>query len=451
MAKGYNQTNVSDTFAPVGNFGSLRLLLAISASKGWDARHLDVKTAFLHGEIDQDDLYVKQPLGFVVKGKEDHVLRLLKSLYGLQQANKIWNKTIHDILTKGLGFTRSKRDPCIYFKINSNEITIISLYVDDLFTISNNPKRDYAKELEAQGLDIQDLGPLKYFLGIRAARRLETGEISLDQEKYVDMILAKFGMTDCSSRSTPINECEPLSESMCPTTYTEHLEMRNIPYREAIGSIMYLAVSTRPDISKAVSNVSKYLQNPGPAHWMAVKRILRYLKGTRDLKLILGKRGAALKMKAYSDADLAGDLDKRRSTTGYVILLDDSPIMWKSRLQATTAKSTTEAEYMAVSDTSAEVLYFIPLLKEMGIPPTESIRLMEDNQGCISVAKNPINNSRTKHIDIKHHFVRDLVVNGTIALEYCDTKSQLADILTKGLPKSVHWKFLKLLNMRRTL
>jgi hypothetical protein len=326
----------------------------------------------------------------------------------------------------------------------------LSLYVDDIFLVTNQPEIDYCLELKRLGLDIKDLGPISYFLGIRANRNLDTMEISLDQEKYVETVLDKFKMNDCSTMSTPINESEPLSESMSPTDYKGHLEMRNIPYREAVGSIMYLAVSTRPDISKAVSNVSKYLQNPGLEHWKAVKRILRYLKGTKDLKLILGGKNADTKLKAYSDADLAGDLDKRRSTTGYVIVLGNSPIMWKCS-QASTAKSTTEAEYMAVSDTSAEILYFIPLLRDMGIPPTDAIRLMEDNQGCISVANNPVNNSRTKHIDIKHHFVRDLVSNGTIALEYCDTRSQLADIFTKGLPKAAHWKFLGLLNMRRVL
>jgi hypothetical protein len=186
--------------------------------------------------------------------------------------------------------------------------------------------------------------------------------MSLDQEKYIDIVLTRFGMTDCSSLPTPINESEPLSEKSCPTNYEEHLEMRNIPYREAVGSIMYLAVSTRPDISKAISNVSKFLQNPGKDHWKAVKRILRYLKGTKELKLILGGNDIPLKLKAYSDADLGGDLDKRRSTTGYVVMLGNSPISWKSRLQSTTAKSTVEAEYMAVSDTSAEILYFIPLM-----------------------------------------------------------------------------------------
>jgi hypothetical protein len=157
-----------------------------------------------------------------------------------------------------------------------------------------------------------------------------------------------------------------------------------------------------------------------------------------------------LKLKAYADADLGGDLDKRRSTTGYVIMLGDSPIAWKSRLQSTTAKSTTEAEYMSVSDTSAEILYFLPLLQGMAIPAKEAIRILEDNQVCISIANNPINNKRTKHIDIKHHFVRDLITNGTLTLEYCETKSQIADIFTKGLPRVAHLKFVELLNMMYT-
>jgi hypothetical protein len=214
VALGYRQRkdiDFKETFAPVSNFGSIRLLLALAASKGWNTSHLDVKTAFLHGKIDHEHLYMKQPQGFVKKGKEDWVLRLKRSIYGLKQASRIWWITIHAKLEE-LGFKRSKRDPCLYSKITPSEVTILCLYVDDLFLATNLKSHSYCENLQKMGIDIKNLGPIDYFLGIRTERNLITGEISLDQEKYLELVLAKFGMTDCSSVPTPILESEPLTQ-----------------------------------------------------------------------------------------------------------------------------------------------------------------------------------------------------------------------------------------------
>jgi hypothetical protein len=441
----------NETFAPVARYGSVRLLLAIAAAKGWDVEQLDVKTAFLHGEIDMPDIYVKQPKGFVKKGQESKVYRLLRSLYGLKQAPRIFNQVVHAAFTKNLGFTQSKRDPCVYSKITEDEVTILIVFVDDIIITSSRSSHDYYEQLKASGLDIVKLGSLAYFLGIRINRNMITGELSLDQEAYIDRFLDKFGMLTCSGQSTPIDNSVPLSKEMCPDTFEEKRLMEKHPYREAIGSLMYLAVSTRPDLAKAISNVSKYLDNPGELHWRAVKRILRYVKHTKHLKLILGGKDIPLVLNCYADADLGGDLDKRRSTSGYIVMLGNSPIIWKSRLQTSTARSTTEAEYLSVSDLTGEILYFLPMLGEMDIPATGPVVVKEDNQGCIAISNNPTLNSRSKHIDIRHHVVRDLVDDGTIKLEYCPTKMMVADILTKGLPKATHWHILPLLNLRNKL
>jgi hypothetical protein len=227
--------------------------------------------------------------------------------------------------------------------------------------------------------------------------------------------------------------------------------MAAVPYREGVGSISYLAISTRPDIAKAVSNVSKYLANPGREHWNALKRILSYLKHTRTLSLILGGKDTPLTMNCFADADFGGDIDNRRSTSGFIVLIGDSPVMWKSRLQVSTARSTTEAEYLSVSDLTGEILYYLPMLKEIGIPQEGAVTIGEDNQGCIAISANPISNSRSKHIDIRHHVIRDLVKAGTIKLTYCPTDKMVADILTKGLTKALHWALMPLLNLSRTI
>jgi hypothetical protein len=268
----------------------------------------------------------------------------------------------------------------------------------------------------------------------------------LDQSKYVNEILTKFKMLDCKPMATPMDTNHALSIKMCPTTPEARREMSNIPYREAVGSLMYLAVSSRPDIATAVNIVSRYLNDPGQEHWTAVKRILRYLRGTPDLKLTLGGT-SKLVLNGYADADWGGDLDQRKSTTGYIIRLGDSVISWRSRRQPTVAKSTTEAEYMSLSDCISEMLYLLPILDAMGYESAEAIRVMEDNQGCIAVANNAINNSRAKHIDISYHFIRDYIQKGKFQVVYCETLKMIADIMTKPLSKYLFETHRKAMNL----
>jgi hypothetical protein len=240
-----------------------------------------------------------------------------------------------------------------------------------------------------------------------------------------------------------------LSKAMCPETEEARREMAKVPYREAVGSIMYLAVCTRPDLCKAISNASRFLDNPGPQHWQAVKRIFRYLKGTRDLKLHLGGN-TELNLCAYSDADWGGDTDSGRSTTGFVIFLGNSPICWKSRLQTPIALSTVEAEYYAMVDSTRELLYILPLTADMELHQKLPLTINEDNQGCQAVAEKSINNPRTKHINIKYHWIKDKITDGTIKIQYCPTDKMIADVLTKGLEHIKHNKFTNLLGLRKS-
>jgi hypothetical protein len=448
VVQGFRQKegfDYEETFAPVANQASVKILLTIAATLDLELIQYDIKTAFLHGDIDIPEIYIKQPEGFIKPGMENKVFELLKSQYGIKQASRIWNIMLHKSLVKA-GLKQSRRDPCLYYKFTKEETTIASIYVDDL-KFATNVGHKYFDLIKEDGINIQKVSGDQY-LGIRIERDRESKTIMMSQQAYVERALEKFGMNDCSTVSTPIANDMKLTEKMCPTTKEDRHKMADKPYRELIGTLMYLSTSTRPDIAKAVSNVSRYLINPGILHWVAAQRILRYLKRTKDFKLHLGGNHP-LKLRAFSDADWAGDLDQRRSTTGYVIKLGNSLISWKSRFQTTTATSTTEAEYYAIGDTLKEILYLLPIMDDLNMPQSFPIIIDEDNQGCIAVSKNMINTSRSKHVDIKYHFIREHVENGITSLEYCPTGEMQADILTKGLAEPQHAKLTKLLGLKR--
>jgi hypothetical protein len=448
VVQGFRQVkgfDYEETFAPVANQASVKILMTIAATLDLELIQYDIKTAFLHGDIDIPEIYIKQPEGFIKPGMENKVFELLKSQYGIKQASRIWNIMLHKSLIKA-GLKQSRRDPCLYYKFDKEETTIASIYVDDL-NFATNAGHKYFELIKADGINIQKVSGDQY-LGVRIERNRGSRTIMMSQQAYIERALDKFGMKDCSTVNTPIASDMKLTEKMCPVTKDDIWKMKDKPYRELIGTINFLSTTTRPDIAKAVSNVSRYLMNPGILHWNAAQRILRYLKRTKDYKLILGGNHP-LKLRAFSDADWAGDLNKRRSTTGYVIKLGNSLIAWKSRLQTTTASSTTEAEYYAVGDTLKEILYLLPIMDDLNMPQSFPIIIDEDNQGCIAVSKNMINTSRSKHIDIKYHFIREHVEDGIISLEYCPTGNMQADILTKGLAEPQHANLTSLLGLKR--
>jgi hypothetical protein len=449
VVKGFSQkygVDYEETWAPVANYSSVRMLLTIAATKDLEIVQYDVKTAFLHGEIDVKTIYVQQPEGFNQKGHEGKVYRLKKSLYGLKQAPRIWNQCINKEFLK-FGLKQSKRDPCIYTRIEKNEYTILLVFVDDVILASNTPEK-YHTLFQKSSIDIKCLGDLKHFLGIRIERDRKRSLITIDQTVYLERLLTKYGMLNCKPVGTPIGKI--LTKDMSPKAAEEKQRMTKIPYRQVVGSLSYLAISTRPDISKAISMVSKYLENPGKEHWNAVLRILRYLSGTRDYKLYLGGT-SSITLQAWSDADWAGEPDTRRSTTGYLVFLGNSPISWKSRLQPTVAASTTEAEYMAAFEACSELMYLKPLLHDMGYTSSQAIKVYEDNNGCIALSKDASSTGKSKHIDIKYHFIREQVEKGTIKLVECFTDDMIADILTKGLAKRKHDKFVELMQLKNTM
>ncbi|KAH9723668.1 hypothetical protein KPL70_007189 [Citrus sinensis] len=433
VVKGYAQKegiDFNEIFSPVVRLTTVRVVLAMCATFDLHLEQLDVKTAFLHGEL-EEEIYMLQPEGFAETGKENLVCKLNKSLYGLKQAPRCWYKRF-DSFIMSLGYNRLSSDHCAYYKrFENNDFILLLLYVDDMLVAG--PNKDRIQELKAQlarEFEMKDLGPANKILGMQIHRDRNNRKIWLSQKNYLKKILQRFNMQDYKSISTPLPVNFKLSSSMCPSNEAERNEMSRVPYASAVGSLMFAMICTRPDIAQAVGAVSRYMANPGGEHWIAVKRILRYIRGTSDVALCYG--GSEFTVRGYVDSDFAGDLDKRKSTTGYVFTLAGAAVSWVSKLQTVVALSTTEAEYMAVTQACKEAIWIQRLLEELG-HVQEKISVFCDSQSALHITRNPAFHSRTKHIGVQYHFVREVVEDGSVDLQKIHTKENLADVLTKPI------------------
>jgi hypothetical protein len=430
VVKGFQQKegiDYTDIFSPVVKLNTIRSVLSIVAAEGLHLEQLDVKTAFLHGDLDEE-IYMKQPEGFSVKEKEKLVCRLTKSLYGLKQAPRQWYKKFDGFMQRH-GYNKCNADHCCYFKRFESSYIILLLYVDDMLVAG--PDMDEIKKLKKQlsrEFDMKDLGAAKQILGMRINRDKQKGTLQLSQEEYIDRILKRFNMSNAKPVSTPLASHFRLSKDQSPKTEEEKDFMAKVPYASAIGSLMYAMVCTRPDIAHAVGAVSRFMTNPGKQHWEAVKWILRYLRGTTD-RCLCFRRGE-LKLQGFVDADFAAEVDHRRSTTGYVFTVGTTAVSWISQIQKIVALSTTEAEYIAVTEASKEMIWLQGLLAEMGFKQEKNV-LHSDSQSAIHLAKNSAFHSRTKHIGLRYHFVRSLLEDGVLTLEKIQGSKNPADMLTK--------------------
>ena len=430
VAQGYSQkfgVDYDQTFSPVVSFESIRSIAAIAAKNGLKLHQMDVKTAFLNGEL-SEEIFLKQPEGFIVKGFENHVCKLKRSIYGLKQSARCWNVEL-DRKLKDMGFKQCKSDPCIYIKDAKEGYCIIAVYVDDLIVGGDNEKNiDYTKKTISAKFEVTDMGLLHYFLGVKVVQKSDTGDIWIGQPNFTRDLLKKFQMAECKQVETPSDP----SMKLCKKTESEE-EVDKVKYQSAVGSLLYLSTRSRPDIAFAVGNAARYCSQPSQTHWSAVKRVLRYLKGTTDLGLLY--QHANVNLVGYSDADWAGDTNDRKSTSGYVFMMSGSAISWRSKKQTSVALSTAEAEYIALSSATQEAMWlrqlFSSLMKdyELSIPTT----IYEDNQSTICMARNNQSHGRSKHVDIKYHFVREQVEQQTIETIYCRSEEMTADILTKSL------------------
>ncbi|KAE8689071.1 hypothetical protein F3Y22_tig00110944pilonHSYRG00042 [Hibiscus syriacus] len=419
VAKGFSQqkgVDYDEIFSPVVRHTSIRAVLALVASWDLHLEQMDVKTAFLHGDL-EEQIYMRQPEGFTQPGNEHLVCRLKKSLYGLKQSPRQWYKRFDSYMIK-IGYNRCEYDCCVYVKsLDDGSFIFLLLYVDDMLIAAKN---------------MDDGQRLK-----------ETAAISTG---YVEKMLERFAMSSAKPVSTPLANHFKLSSEQCPKTDKEAEDMAKVPYSNAVGCLMYAMVCTRPDLAHAVSQVCKYMSKPGKQHWEAVKWIFRYLKGTVGHGIVFGSQRDNPLVVGYVDSDYAGDLDNRRSTTGYVFTLGGGPICWKSTVQSVVALSTTEAEYMAAAEATKEALWLTGLVKELGVQQG-GVQLLCDNQSAIHLAKNQVYRARTKHIDVRFHKIRELVASGEVLFQKVHTDENAADMFTKPVTTDKFKHCLDLLNV----
>lgn len=435
VAKGCSQKygiDYKETYSPVVRYSSIRYLIALAVKLGLKIDQMDAVTAFLQGEL-FEEIYMEQPEGYIENSNK--VCKLKRPIYGLKQSSREWNKKLTSKL-KSFGLLKSRADPCVYF--TKDKSLIVAVYVDDLLIFWKDEElKNKLKSSLNTWFKMKDMGKATNCVGINISYT-EDG-ISLDQTKYIEDILQKFNMAECKPVKTPSDTNQKLSVNMCPKTENEIREMANVPYQEAVGSLLYLVQGTRPDLAFAVNDVSRYNNNYGKAHWKAVKRIFRYLKGTAEQKLCYSKTSEN-KLIGYCDADWASDVDKRRSCTGYMFKMCGGAISWASKRQATVAISSTEAEYMALSAGLQEILWLKTLMDDLDTEMRVPFEIRCDNQSAINLANNDCFRARSKHIDVRHHFIRDKIEEHVIRLQYVPTEEMIADNLTKAVtgPKNTY-------------
>lgn len=409
---------------------SYKALFAIAAALDLEIHQMDVKTAFLYSDIDEE-VYVEQPEG--LDNGTDQVCKLNKALYGLKQSPRIWYHTLATYLGT-LGFQPLSSDLGVFSKQN----IYIAIYVDDLLLAGPSLEEvDILKSQLKERFEMTDLGPCSYYLGVEIKRDRRNRTIRLSQKAYIDKILQEQDMAHCKPVCTPMS-----TDKLYPADHGyQATESDRHQYAKAVGSLMYLMMGTRPDLAYSVSCLSRFMANPTSQHTTAIKRVLRYLKGSRNLELTYrGELGGLL---GYTDADWGADQETRRSTSGYVFSLGSAPISWSSKRQPTVALSSCEAEYMGETQATKEAIWLRRLLGELlshKENPTATI-IFGDNQGAIALARNPQFHARTKHIAIQHHFVREAQARGEVDIQYTPTEQQVADGLTKALPKDAFLKF----------
>jgi hypothetical protein len=427
VEKGFKQqygVDYDDTFRPVVKPTTIHLLLSLAVSRGWSLRQIDIQNVFLHGHLDED-IFMKQSPGFADSVRPTYLCKLDKSLYGLKQAPRTWFSRLSGKLLQ-LGFYASKADVSLFI-FNKDDIQMyILIYVDDIIIVSSSSVATdpLLTQLQAE-FAVKDLGLPSYFLGLEV-HHTSTGLV-LTQQKYIQDILKRTNMTTSNHVSTPMLPSDKLMLSSGTPLSAEDATR----YRSVVGALQYLSL-TRPDISFSVNRVCQFLSASTTNHWAAVKRILRYLRATSDLGLCITKSSSSF-LSAFSDANWAGNPDDRRSTGGYAIYFGGNLISWSSRKQPTVSRSSTEAEYKAVANAIAEVIWIQVQLCELGISQPRPPSLWCDNIGATYLSANPIFHRRMKHVEVDYHFVRERVASRQLEVRFISSKDQIADIMTKPL------------------
>jgi len=412
----------------VARIEAIRILIAFAAHKGIKLFQMDVKSAFLNGYL-KEKVYVKQPPGFENNEFPDYVLKFDKALYGLKQAPRAWYERLSRFLIEN-DFKRGKIDSSLFLKTKGEHLLIVQVYVDDIiFRATNDVLCDEFSKLMGSEFEMSMMGELNFFLGLQI-KQTSNGTM-IHQHKYILELLKRFNMDSSKPMTTPISPSTKLVAKDGSGSVSEKL------YRGIIGSLLYLTAS-RPDIVFSVGLCARFQASPQEAHLKAAKRILRYLKYTPDLGLWYPKE-CSFDLVGYTDADYAGFLIDRKSTSGMAHFLGPCLVSWGTKKQHSVALSMAEAEYVAAASCCSQALWIKQQLKDFNVD-MELVPILCDNTSAINISKNPCQHKRTKHIDIRHHFLRDCVEKGLISMSFCPTENQLADIFTKPLSREVFEK-----------
>eukprot|EP00158_Paraphelidium_tribonemae_P003283 Partr_v1_DN26022_c0_g1_i2_m345 putative retrotransposon Tto1 - Nicotiana tabacumSimilarity to retrotransposon Tto1 -Nicotiana tabacumSimilarity to reverse transcriptase pol - Volvox carteri len=438
VAQGFLQQygiDYDETYSPVSAQSTIRILLALSTRPDLVLTHYDVDQAYLNGDIDKE-IYCVFPTDIVPilndilrsQGLIEScgVAKLRKGLYGLKQAGRIWNQKLVDILTRA-NLRQSSYDHCLFYHTTGMKLTLIAVYVDDILSLHNDSafENKWTGLLSQARIILKNLGYPTKMVGIQVSRDT-AGTVKLHQEQYIKSKIEEFGLSDAKPQGSPLSKTE-FSSTNCHD---------NHKFLNLMGSLNYAAVTTRPDISFAVSLLSKYCNASNEEHYTAAKGILRYLKGTSTAGLTF-KHGADADLIAYSDSDFASSTDpadRRRSVTGWFVKLSGAPIAWKSQRQSLTAQSSTEAEIVAISEVSRELEYMRLLADEAGISKNVPVPIFTDSQSAMKIIASESPSNRTKHIDVRFFAIKDRIANRHQGLKYVNTVHNIADMLTKALP-----------------
>ncbi len=421
----------TEVYSPVASDSAIRMMLCVANYKNWEIQQIDVEVAFLNAPL-KEMVYVKVPKGYDLMGKkktENVVLKLNRALYGLVQAPKAWMETFIKELTK-LGCTRSWADPCLLVMKEGEHIVLgVTVYVDDCLIVGRKDKVTYVIKEIGKLYAIKKLGIAKKYLGCEIERDTKKGSLMLYQKEYIKGIKTSY-------RIDPREVKTPMISGKLSESNEEEVDLKE--YQSLVGTLLYASKSTRPDIANAVRNASQNMVNPKKSHMDQAYRIAQYLINHTEEGIKYDENNG-LEMTAYVDSNFADKMEKRKSVTGFIIMLGGGVIEWKSQCQGTVSLSSTEAEYKALSQCACEVVHLTQILKDFGIEMKE-ITIYEDNVGAIKLAENWASTKRTKHIDVRHHYVRELVENKMIEIKHISSENQPADMLTKNLSQATFEK-----------
>ena len=427
VAQGFTQkfgTDYDEVFAPVAKQVTFRVLLTIASRRNSVVKHVDVKTAYLNGEL-EETIYMRQPEGYTT-GDERTVCRLRRSLYGLKQSARVWNRKV-DSTFKSIGFQQSKSDPCLYMRRQNGTFAYILIYVDDMVIVTQT-EEEFNSIFESlqRNFTVTNLGDIRHFLGMEVER--SDAGFKLNQATYIRKLVQRFNLQQAKPSKVPLDpgylqqkeeECKPLPN--------------NQDYLSLIGGLLYVAVHTRPDIAVSTSILAQKSSKPNQQDWNEAKRVLRYLDLTINHKLQLGATNDGLQM--FVDADWAGNSRDRKSNSGLLLQFGGGLVAWSTRKQTCVALSSTEAEFVALAEGCQELIWTRRLLEEVGEAAVGPTTVFEDNQSCMKLVDSDKIERRSKHIETRYFFVRDLKEKGTISLKYCPTEDMLADVMTKPLAR----------------